>query len=380
MKRLPRIKKGKLRNFIVNFALSIFSLAAAIFISELILSNFFPQDLQKYELDSDIVHRQRPNSVTRLSGPEYTIISKTNPKGLVDYDYDYGFEGITLVTLGDSFTEASHVNIGEGFPKALEKKLQEKIKDIRVVNCGIGNTGTDQQYLFLRLECIKYRPKIAILNFYVGNDFANNYASLIYGYENGKLADKRPIKFSLFQRIFHFLNTRFHTVKLAEKILLNSKSTRDFLISVGVYKTGQPYQYNISLQDLYFTNSELAITGFNKTFLIFDELINYTRSNDIKLVVVIIPTKEQIDSRKYKEHFSLYENTSIKINITQPNTLLMNYLSQKNIIYIDLLPYFKKENRNNTFYFEHDEHFNKKGHKFAADIIYENLIKLKLVP
>lgn len=364
---------------IANVVLLLVSLLISLILGEIIISNFFPQDLQKYELDSDLSHIARKNAVTRLTGAEFSIISRTNSKGLVDYEHEYEFDGLTIVTLGDSFTEASHVNLEEGFPKLLEKKLQSRLENIRVINCGMGNTGTDQQYIFLKKECIKYGPKIVILNFYIGNDFANNYASLIYGYENGKLIDRRPIMFTLFQRVFHFLNTRFHTVKLAEKVLLHSKATRNFLINIGLYKTREPYQYNISLQDLYFTNSELVDVGFGKTFLIFDELINYTKSNEMKLIVTIIPTKEQIDSRKYNEHFSTYKNTDIKINMSQPNMLSINYLSKNNITYIDLLPYLKSQNKNNTFYFEYDEHFNKKGHELTANVIYENLIKSGLV-
>ena len=370
MKILPKIKL---------LALLFLSIAASLIIAEILVRIFYPQDLQKYDLDSDIGYRPRANAITKLTGPEFNITTKTNSKGLVDYEQDYDFSGLTIAALGDSFTEASHVNIDEGFPKILEKKLRAKEKNIRVVNCGIGNTGTDQQYIFLQKECIKYHPNIVLLNFYVGNDFANNYASLIYGYENGKLIDRRPIKYSIFQKIFHYLNTRLHIVKLVENVFLNNGATRKLLINAGLYKNREPYQYDISLQDLYFINSELAGIGYNKTFLIFDELINYTRSNNIKLIVALLPTKEQVDKRKYNEHFFIYYNSSIKINITHPNILLENYLLQKNVIYTDLLPYFKKENENNTFYFEKDEHFNSEGHNLAAEVIYEKLINLKLV-
>lgn len=366
-------------NILKNLSLLFFSIIFSFLLAELMVRFYYPQDLQKYELDSDLVHIARKNTVTRLTGPEFSVISKTNSKGLVDYEHDYEFEGLTIVALGDSFAEASHVNLEEGFPKLLEKKLQSKQEKIRVVNCGMGNTGTDQQYIFLKRECVKYHPKIVVLNFYIGNDFANNYASLIYSYWNGKLIDRRPVKFTLFQRGFHFMNTRVHAIKLAENVFLSSKSARNFLINIGLYKTGEPYQYNISLQDLYFTNSELADIGFEKTFLIFDELINYTQNNKIRLAVVIIPTKEQVDSRKYDEHFSIYKNTGIKINISQPNILLTNYLSRNNVAYIDLLPYFRAQNKNNTSYFEYDEHFNKKGHELAADVIYEKLINSGIV-
>lgn len=364
----------KKNNILKNLALLFFSILLSFLLAEVIVHFIYPQDLQKYELDRDLVHIARKNAVTRLTGPEFSIISKTNSKGLIDYEHNYEFNGTTIVMLGDSFTEASHVNLEEGFSKLLEKKIQSRLEEIRIVNCGMGNSGTDHQYTLLKKECIKYNPKIVVLNFYTGNDFANNHASLIYGYDNGKLIDKRPVKFTLFQRIFHFLNTRFHTIKLAEKVFLNSESTRNFLLNIGLYKIGEPYQYNLSLQDLYFTNSQLSDAGFKKTFLIFDELADYAANNSIRLIVSIIPTKEQVDARKYNEHFGIYKTTQIKINMSQPNALLAAYLSRKNITYIDMLPYFKAQNKNNTFYFEHDEHFNKKGHEMAANIIYESLI------
>lgn len=375
---MPRT--SKLKNIAVNLILLLFSLAAAFLAAELIVSIFFPQDLQKYNLDQDIVHSPRPNTVTRLSGPEFTVVRATNSKGLVDYEYNYEFDGFTIVALGDSFTEASQVSLEEGFPKILEKKLKAGYEQIRVVNCGIGNTGTDQQMIFLQKECIKYHPNIVMLNFYIGNDFANNYASLVTGYEKGKLTDKRPVKFSRFQRFFHFLNTRSHFVKLAENIFLNSDFTRKFLFKIGLYKTtGEPYDNPISLQHVFFMKNEISDIGYNKTLLIMDKLINYTKSQNAQLIVTIIPTREQVDNSKFKEHFEIYKKINISVNMTYPNAILADYLKRNKIIAIDLLPDFKAENINNTFYFNEDEHFNKIGHQMAADVIFERLIKSNLI-
>jgi hypothetical protein len=229
------------------------------------------------------------------------------------------------------------------------------------------------------MECIKYNPDIVILNFYIGNDFANNYASLIYGYENGELVDNRPIQFSSFQKFFHGLNTRYHTIKLIEKILLDGNLSRTILFQIGLYKAEEPESYDINLQDTPFLDSAITDISYEKTQLILDELYNYTQSNGIRLVVTLIPTKEQVVQRKYEEHFSVYNNTGTSIDISKPNRWLAKYFTGKNISYIDLTPYFKYQNKNNTFYFEYDEHFNKEGHQFAADLIYERLLKSKIV-
>jgi hypothetical protein len=360
--------------------LLVISIAVSLIFAEGLVQVFYPQDLQKYDLDPDMVHTPRPNTVTRLSGLEFTVVRATNSKGLVDYEHNYTFDGFTIVMLGDSFTEASHVKLKEGFPKVIEQKLRDKYGKIRVVNCGIGNTGTDQQMIFLQKECIKYHPKIVMLNFYIGNDFANNYASLVTDYVNRSLVDKRPVKFSTFQRVFHFTNTRSHLVKLVENVFFSSDFIRDALFRMGLYKSlGEPYDNRISLNHIFFMENEVSDIGYDKTFLILDYLVEYSKSQNSTLIVTLIPTKEQVDENKFKEQFSIYENQNNSANMLKPNLALSAYLRKNGIMKIDLLPYFRSHNKNNTFYFEKDEHFNAKGHEQAAEVIYESLINSNLI-
>lgn len=356
----------------MNLLALFISLFLCLIITEIIISNILPQSLVKYNLDSDVVHRPMPNAVVHVVEPEFEVTHKINSKGLLDYEYDYPFEGYTIVMLGDSFTEGIQVNISDKFSKILEKKLKSIREDIRVVNCGIGNTGTDQQYQYLKKECIKYNPDLVILNFYIGNDFENNYASLIFDYENGKLIDKRPVVFSRFQKSIHWLNTHFHTTKAIERTLLTSNITRKILFRIGVYKTREKFGYNLSLTKSFFLRKDLPITetGFNKTSLIFKELANYTNSKNIGLIVTILPKKEEVDSRKYLEYFG---NNS-EIDISKPNSVLKKILRENYIESISLLPEFKRKNINNTFYYEVDSHFNKDGNKLAAEIIYRYLV------
>ncbi|MBI2653377.1 hypothetical protein HYX02_01060 [Candidatus Woesearchaeota archaeon] len=342
------------------------SILLSIILAEVLIATLAPQDLVKVKLDPYTVHRPIENTKLELVRKDFHTISKTNSKGIYDYEYDYNFSGFTVVMLGDSMTQGTQVNFKERYSKILEEKLLSKSKNIRIINCGIANTGTDQQYMFLKNECIKYNPELIILYFFVGNDFTDNYASLLFSYENGKLIDKTPIKFSFLQRMLHWANTRFNTVRLTERMLQKNNITKKLLFNLGFYKS--PANNNKDYYKIFFLDEDKEITniGYEKTFLIINELSNYTKNQNVQLIIAIIPTREQVDDGKFNEYFHGYNYAEI----LKPNRKLINYLNANNITYIDFLPYLKQKNKNNTFYYEHDGHLNKEGHKLVADVTF----------
>ena len=83
--------KNKKNEALKNIGLLIISLLVSLIFIEFVISHFFPQDLQKYRLDENIGYRPMENTATRLRGHEFDIISRTNSKGLLDYEQDYNF-------------------------------------------------------------------------------------------------------------------------------------------------------------------------------------------------------------------------------------------------------------------------------------------------
>ena len=80
---------------------------------------------------------------------------KINSDGLRDIEHSYSKDKNTLriVVLGDSFAEARSVNLENTFWHLMEKKLKncKNInKNIEVINFGVTEYGTGQQYLILK--------------------------------------------------------------------------------------------------------------------------------------------------------------------------------------------------------------------------------------
>ena len=76
------------------------------------------------------------------------------------------------MVLGDSITAADYLPAEETFVKVLEHKLAQALsspKKIRVINAGIGNTGTEEALALLREKVKTISPDIVLLAFYLND-------------------------------------------------------------------------------------------------------------------------------------------------------------------------------------------------------------------
>ena len=107
-----------------------------------------------------------------------------NSVGLRDFEHSINkpLNNFRIAILGDSFAEARSVDIDKTFWFKLKNDLKfcKKLhfeKNIEIINFGITEYGTTQQYLTLQ-KIWKYDPDIILLAFFSGNDIADNYKSL----------------------------------------------------------------------------------------------------------------------------------------------------------------------------------------------------------
>lgn len=103
-----------------------------------------------------------------------------NSRGLRDREYPYRKpEGTKrILVLGDSYTWGYGVADDEVFTEVLEKELQGRQPRFEVLNTGVLGWGTDQEYLYLINEGLKYSPDYVVLALYSVNDPKNNYYSI----------------------------------------------------------------------------------------------------------------------------------------------------------------------------------------------------------
>jgi hypothetical protein len=126
-----------------------------------------------------------------------------NSKGLRDLErsHERPARVVRIMMLGDSFINAFNVSFERLASRQLEKILRTQLGTdrIEVVNAGCQGWGTAQELIFLRTEGFKYQPDIVVLNVFMGNDFANNYAKTAaptkpaYTLEDGALRLRAPV-------------------------------------------------------------------------------------------------------------------------------------------------------------------------------------------
>ena len=103
-----------------------------------------------------------------------------NDNGLRDRDYSKKKpkNTIRIAVLGDSTTEAQHVDAEDAFWSVVENRLQVcghfKGKNIEAINFGVSAYGTTQQLITLRHFVWEYSPDIVLLAF-SSNDVRDNY-------------------------------------------------------------------------------------------------------------------------------------------------------------------------------------------------------------
>ena len=96
-------------------------------------------------------------------------------------------------------------------------------------------------------------------------------------------------------------------------------------------------------------------------------------NKDISFVVVIIPTKEQVDVNLFREIVEKSGGNVEDYDLDKSQREIKEILEFLEIDYIDLLPILREENIDNTFYFETNIHFNLDGYERVKEIVYENI-------
>src|ERR1700737_3407449 len=94
-----------------------------------------------------------------------------------------------IAFLGDSMTEARQVALKDTYCARLEEKLQAsamKGRTVEVLNFGVPGYGTAQELLMLRNMVQQYKPDLVLLEFYFGNDLADNHRALDYTKAGGR--------------------------------------------------------------------------------------------------------------------------------------------------------------------------------------------------
>jgi len=327
-----------------------------------------------FEYDSLLGWKHKSNLNELFYMPDTVFELKTNSKGLRDREHSYSKPPnvVRVQFYGDSFTWGSGLNETQRYANIFGERMNEySKKDYEIINFGVQGYGTDQEYLLLKNEGIKYNPNVVIIAYH--NDLIDVAAKEQFTYprpffiienETLKLTNvpvpKRLIewdgKFKYEAKDDNFMNK-------VDILLSNSKFyvfMRTKLISfnfVRVFLNKYFGKFKLYSSDTTPETYERTLKVIDKIFL---EIKNISDQNNSTLVILLIPDKEQVYGKG--------------------NTLEIDHLiefgSRNNITVINLLPYLKKfGEKEKGLYFRNDGHFSEKGNEIVGILSSELFIK-----
>lgn len=102
-----------------------------------------------------------PNKQALAVTSDFSVLYRTNSKGLRDREYDYARPAgkLRVLALGDSFTFGEGVPYGGRFTDIPEEQLE----NVEVINTGVPGWGIETELLFLAREGLRYQPDVVMI-------------------------------------------------------------------------------------------------------------------------------------------------------------------------------------------------------------------------
>jgi len=321
-----------------------------------------------------------------------------NKDGLRDINHEItkSKNSIRIAILGDSFAEARSVNLEETFWFKLKDDLDScfnfhKGNEIEVINFGVSEYGTTQQYLTLKNNVWKYNPDIILLAFYSGNDISDNVKSLsqkkyrpYFLFSGDKIIDvdssfldSKPykmlsshsgqafIKLSQYSRILQLLREAY-----VQTYFKNQKKKKKI----------KKEQSSVNKSNLYSPISSDWSNAWVTTEKIINLINNEVKINNKDFILVSLTTPVQVNPNINEVEKYMIKNY---INdIFYPEKRLRKFSKKNSIKYIELAQKMSDLARNNNIYFHGFNntklgtgHWNKTGHHQASKLISESICK-----
>jgi len=347
-----------------------------------------------------------PHSYYRHTKEGYSE-GRFNSHGFRDYERTYEKPpGVfRILVLGDSYIEALQVQLEDSFTALLEKSLIAQGSSTRFEVIGLGESGfgTADEYLRYLNFGVAYHPDLVILAFTTGNDFRNNSKALnregiSFYYEfderhnlvlDRSLIDAYEKSMTYPKQLFQELKTKSHLLALvSERVyLLRRQLLEASLAQVqkGESAGGGNLRRLDVFSDLNIYQSDLPPLWKEAVEITKGIIVKFKRSveqNGSKFLLISLSNAEQVHFEVGTELEKQYQT---KLDYEQADRFLQECAIEHNMQFLKLTPPFREYHRRTGEYLHgfgtsHQGHWNRAGHRLAAQLTFEFLKEQHLVP
>jgi len=273
---------------------------------------------------------------------------------------------IRIAIIGDSYVEASQVNIENAFPSVMEKIFLKKGYEVEVYPFGYSGAALSQYLQMARYVIFLYRPDILIFHI-VHNDIHESIFEMkpVYYFlefketKDGKWVElpPRPYQVSEKRRLLYksaIIRFLYFNLYLNERIPAIYSLFR---------KNEKRYEANVNLADIKDVERLNSIT-----FHIFNEYIKLAKRYNTKIALIMDAPRAAIYSG----------SSPYKAEVYTLNKIVKENAKKLNIPFYDMTETFIEDYKKNHLRFEEaiDWHYNQYGHKIVANALSIFLLKL----
>ena len=304
----------------------------------------------------------KENQSSKFVSFEWDVEVSINERGFRDRNNIYESKNNKVLILGDSFTEGFGVEMSNSYPKKLEKLLNDSDYSFDVYNAGItGNNIVDYLEIYNNYFANDDRIKTIVIGLFPGNDLKQNY----------KIRDVAQIKkqnISSNIRQFASKNSTFYNV--INRFLKSNYKFNSILKEIGVVKEKKKILSNYHLK-----NTVL----FERINFSTDLIGKFKKKiKDKKLLIILIPSKEQIDDKYWNQLKQIENEIDNNIDRKLPTTLIENSLNVLGVDVINLYDMFSQLSNEKEIYFKYDPHINVNGHSIISEVLFKKLISYEV--
>lgn len=346
------MKKG-----VINILLTLASFALTLGLLEIGFRLFTPvfEERPLYNVSSQKTDFT-PNTRAQYRSSEFLFSIQTNRFGRRDVQWteDVIHDPDNILMIGDSFVLGYGVDAFLTIPDLLEKEYGDRGVTKEVFNFGMPGDIAFPEYKMLLEEALELgiEAKTVILGIFIGNDF--QYAPVAKTFEQKTITTRSRFDWRK-SRLYHFVRQRVSASPLLTALALKTGST----LGLEVYDSPSS---RIFRKDESRYPFEMITENLN-TLLKIKE---YCLENKRSLYVVLFPNKLQVENA---DLFDKY------YDFKKPNRLIRHFCDKHNISCLDMHDVLRQEYRinHNGLYYSRDRHFNERGNKMAAKIIFDNI-------
>lgn len=278
---------------------------------------------------------------------EYVSSYKTNCQGYRIDKLSNAYDTIKTcdwLFIGDSFTQGAQVNYDELYTTQLFRNFPDKI----IVNAGISGAGLYDELSYFKDKGKDLKPKVVFLQIGVFNDF-----------------------FNIKERTATFQDLLMEKSNLYRYIAFNIISTDSLPLGRWTEPFFPSRQENMDYNILFKEKSEVKIADMKAFKTCIEAWKKEVESIGAKLVLFLIPSKEQVSPILLKEVMDKYNITPLQLDMTAPNRLFDKVSKDLNLIHYDLTQDFCHSEYFPFFY--QDEHLSAGGHTIIAATLTKSL-------